>query len=62
MNAREVIDQIKSMPPEEQAKVIDFIAEVKAAQSAKYADQQSLDAAAKWTFSEHAELMRKLGQ
>ena len=62
MNAREVIDQIKAMPPDEQAKVIDFVAEVKAAQSVKFADQQSFDAAAKWVFEEHAELMRKLSQ
>jgi hypothetical protein len=62
MKAHEVIDQIKALPPEERAKVIDFIEEVKAAQRVKYADDKSFADAAEWVFKEHAELMRKLGQ
>lgn len=62
MEAREVIDQIKALPPEEQAKVVDFIEEVKAMQRVKYADQMSFAEAAKWVFTEHAELMRKLSR
>lgn len=62
MKANEVIDQIRALPPEEQAKVVDFIEEVKAMQRVKYADQASFADAAQWVFTEHAELMRKLGQ
>lgn len=62
MKAREVIDQIKAMPPEEQAKVIDFIEEVKAAQRVRFADETSFASAAEWVFQEHAELMRKLSE
>jgi hypothetical protein len=62
MKAHEVIDQIKAMSPEEQAKVIDFIEEVKTSQRVKYADDKSFADAAQWTFKEHAELMRKLSQ
>jgi hypothetical protein len=62
MEAREVINQIKALPPEEQAKVVDFIEEVKAMQRVKYADQVSFAEAAKWVFAEHAELMRKLSR
>ena len=70
MKAHEVIDQIKApglslsngMPPEEQAKVIDFIEEVKAAQRVRFADEASFASAAAWVFQEHAELMRKLSQ
>jgi hypothetical protein len=62
MTAHEVIDQIKAMPPEEQAKVIDFIEEVKSSQRVKDADDRSFAAAAGWAFTEHAELMRKLSQ
>lgn len=62
MNAHELIDQIKAMPPEEQAKVIDFIEEVKALQRVKYADDKSFAEASQWAFNEHAELMRKLSQ
>ena len=32
MTARAVIEQIKALPPEEQAKVIDFLREVKGVQ------------------------------
>jgi hypothetical protein len=62
MEAREVIDQIKALPPEEQAKVVDFIEEVKALQRVKYADPVGFAEAAQWVFTEHAELMRKLSQ
>jgi hypothetical protein len=62
MKAHDVIGQIKALPPEEQAKVVDFIEEVKALQRLKYADQVSFADAAKWVFTEHAELMRKLSQ
>jgi hypothetical protein len=62
MKAHEVIDQIKAMSPDEQAKVIDFIEEVKASQRVKCADDKSFADAAQWTFKEHAELMRKLSQ
>jgi hypothetical protein len=62
MNAHDVIDQIKALPPDEQAKVVDFIEEVKALRRVKYADQVSFAEAAKWVFNEHEELMRKLRQ
>ena len=62
MTAREVIEQIKALPPEERARVIDFVEEVRALQHVRYADRQSFDEAAAWTLSEHAELMRKLSQ
>jgi hypothetical protein len=62
MRAHDVIDQIKALPPDEQAKVVEFIEEVKALQRVKYADQVSFAEAAKWVFNEHEELMRKLSQ
>ena len=42
--------------------MVDFIEEVKAMQRVKYADQMSFAEAAKWVFTEHAELMRKLSR
>jgi hypothetical protein len=62
MKANEVIDQIRALPPEKQAKVVDFIEEVKAMQRIRHADRASFADAAQWVFDEHAELMRKLGQ
>lgn len=62
MKAREVIDQIIALPPEEQAKVIDFIEEVKASQQGQHGKSVSFEEAANWVFNEHQELMRKLSQ
>lgn len=62
MNAHEVIDQIKALPPEEQAKVLDFIEEVQSLRRGKQGDERDFAAAADWVFAEHAELMRKLSQ
>ena len=62
MNAYEVINQIKAMPPEEQAKVVDFIEEVKSLLRDKQGDERNFAAAADWVFAEHAELMHKLSQ
>ena len=64
MSALAVIEQIKALPPEERAKVVGFIHELESAQAtqARTADDQTFAAAAKWTFNEHAELMRKLSQ
>ncbi|MGH8019850.1 MAG: hypothetical protein ACREIA_16545 [Opitutaceae bacterium] len=62
MTAAEVIDQIKTLPPEEQAKVADFIEKVKAQQRVKHMDKKTFDEAAAWVFEEHAELMRKLSK
>ena len=62
MKAREVIDHIIALPPEEQAKVIEFIEEVKASQQGKYGSKVSFEEAANWVFTEHRELMRKLSQ
>jgi len=62
MNAYEVIDQIKALPPEEQAKVLDFIEEVKSLLRGKQSDERDFAAAADWVFAEHAELMHKLSQ
>jgi hypothetical protein len=62
VKAREVIDQIIALPPEEQAKVVEFIEEVKASQQGKHRSKASFEEAANWVFAEHQELMRKLSQ
>ena len=63
MTAREVIEQIKTLPPPERAKVVDFVHDMEAKESpVRAADDQAFTEAAKWVFNEHAELMRKLSQ
>ncbi len=63
MTAREVIDQIKTLPPPERAKVVDFVHEMEAGRtSVRQADDREFAEAAKWVMGEHTDLMRKLSQ
>ncbi|MBI5380613.1 MAG: hypothetical protein HZA31_01815 [Opitutae bacterium] len=64
MTAIEVIDQIKTMSPEERAKVVGFIREIEAAQppGVRHADEKTFAQAAQWVLGEHTDLLRKLAQ
>jgi len=63
MTALEVIDQIRALPPLEQAKVREFVHQLESGQSSpRAANDQAFADAAKWTFEEHADLMRRLSQ
>lgn len=64
MTAVAVIDQIRALPPEERAKVFNFVREMEPASSppVRYADEKTFSEAAAWTFHEHGDLMRKLSQ
>lgn len=59
MTAREVIDQIKTLPLEEREKVLDFVTKEL---RVKTMSKRTFDRAAKRVFERHAELMRKLSQ
>lgn len=62
MTADEVIDQIKSLPPEEHAKVVGFIHEMESEQAERTLDVRTFEQSATQVFDRHAELMRKLSQ
>ena len=62
MTAYEVIDQIKSLPPEERAKVLDFIHEMESDRTERTLDAATFEQSAKQVFDRHAELMQKLSQ
>jgi hypothetical protein len=62
MTAHEVINQIKSLPPEERAKVVGFIYEMESEQSERTLDARTFEQSAKQVFDRHAELMHKLSQ
>ena len=62
MTARVVIEQIKALPPEEQAKVIDFLEEVKAVHAVRTMKPEKFEESAKRVFNRHAELMQKLSR
>jgi len=62
MTARVIIEQIKALPPEEQAKVIDFLEEVKAVRAVGTMKIEAFEESTRRVFDRHAELMRKLSQ
>lgn len=66
MSASEVIEMIKKLPPEEQAKVLAFSDELRAQApgpaSPRYAAQERAMAVARGVFDRHPELFRKLAQ
>jgi hypothetical protein len=62
MTALEVIDQIKSLPPEERAKVVGFIHEMESERAERTLDARTFEQSAKQVFDRHAELMQKLSQ
>ena len=62
MTAYEVIDQIKSLPPEERAKVVGFVHEMESESLARTLDAGTFEQSAKQVFDQHAELMQKLSQ
>jgi hypothetical protein len=62
MTARAVIEQIKALPSEERAKIIDFLEEVKAAQTIGTLTPEAFESTTQRVFDRHAELMRRLSQ
>ena len=62
MTAHAIIEQIKALPPEEQAKVIDFLEQVKAVQTVRTMKPETFEQSAKRVFDRHAELMQKLSR
>ena len=64
MTARQIIDQIKELPAEERAAIIDFIKALDDAASGdiRYADDESFKAALARVMEEDAELLKKLAE
>jgi hypothetical protein len=62
MTAYEVINHIKSLPPEERAKVVGFIHEMESEQAEDTLDARTFEQSAAHVFDRHAELMHKLSQ
>jgi hypothetical protein len=62
VTAIEVIGQIKALPPEERAKVVDFVREIEEARPEGTIAQQVFEQSAKQVFEVHDELMKKLSQ
>jgi len=68
MSAKEVIEQIKLLPREEQERVFAFVQELADADSlhdeptVRYMDARKAKAVSAEIFSEHAELFRKLAR
>jgi hypothetical protein len=62
MTARVIINQIKALDPEEQAKVLDFLEEVKLAHQGREMESKIFQRSAQDVFTRHSDLLRKLSQ
>ena len=62
MTATDVIEQIKTLDPQERAKVLGVLLGIEAAQKIVDMDDQRFDRAADRVLKRHADLMRKLAQ
>jgi len=62
MAATDVIEQIKTLDPQERAKVLGVFLEIEAAQKIVDMDDQRFDQAADRVLERHADLLRKLAQ
>ena len=60
MNATEVINEIKTMPPQERVQVITFIHEIEAETDVGYIDDKRFEELTDKVFDRHARLMREL--
>ena len=61
MSAQEIIEQIKALPPKDQAMVLEFARSLHT-DGVHYVDQETLEKAARKVFDEHEKLFRKLAQ
>ena len=66
MSALEVIEQIKALPPEEKAEVVEFVHQLDVSQpisaETRYMDQASFQKAKQRVFSKHSDLLNRLAK
>ena len=67
MSASEIIEQIKILPVEEKARIVDFVHQMEAAgllvtRSIRYASREQVKAASEKVFQKHEEVFRRLAQ
>ena len=64
MSALEIIEQIKALPPKEQAEVLDFVRNMNGspAPQIKYADPNTIAASSEKIFDRYDDLFRKLAK
>lgn len=62
MSTTEIIDQIKTLQPEERAKVLASLLEIEAAQDVPLMDDAKFQEAANRVLTRHTDLLQKLAQ
>ena len=62
MSTTEIIDQIKTLQPEERAKVLASLLEIESAQDKRRMEDDKFQKAANQVLTNHADLLRKLAQ
>jgi hypothetical protein len=60
VSVSQIIEEIKALPPQEQARIVDFVNDLKSKHEVKYASDEEFQAAADEVFSKHRELLRRL--
>ena len=60
MNARDVIENIKRLSPEERKIVTDYVKSLKPKEPVQYIDEETFQAAKTRVFNQHSELLNKL--
>jgi hypothetical protein len=60
MTARQVINEIKAMLPEERGQVAQFLRQLESGQGIRHADDHLVEEASDRILDRHAQLMRKL--
>ena len=62
MTARQIIDEIKAMNPEERGQVAEFLRQLEMSKAGAEISEQRVDEIADQILDRHAELMRKLAE
>jgi hypothetical protein len=62
MSTTEIIDQIKTLRPEERAKVLASLLEIEAAQDSRRMEAAKFQEAANRVLTRHADLLQKLAE
>ena len=62
MSAAQIIEEIKALPPEERAQVVDFVNEINKHPQVRYATDEEFQQSLEEVFKHHSGLLRRLAK
>lgn len=62
MSAAQIIEEIKALPPEEKAQVVEFVNEIRNQPQVQYMDEKTFAAAADAVFEKYPDLLKRLAE